>query len=341
MQDIADLLAGKTLDAGRAEALFDRVFAGQVEPAQLGAILALLQARGATPQELAGAARSMRTHVLPVPYQPGPGQILLDTCGTGGAPKTFNVSTAAAVVAAAADPRVRVAKHGNRSRTGRGSAEVLAALGVNIDASAETQARCLERAGLCFCFAIHAHPAMKHAGPTRKALGVPTLFNLLGPLTNPAGAAHQLIGVYDARFLPLVAQCLRELGSQRAMVVHSREGLDEIGLGAPTDALLVENGSIEPVVIEPAALGFKTIGYKELVVEDVDASASIIRAILAGTPGPHRDIVVMNAAAALLTAGVCANLAEGLQTASDAIDRGAAKRTLETLAAESGTAASG
>ncbi len=213
-----------------AETLFEAVLSGHLDQAQIAGVLSLLAARGPTTDEVVGAARAMRRHVTPVPAS-DPGS-LVDTCGTGGAPKTFNVSTAAAIVAAAAG--ARVAKHGNRSRTGRGSAEVLQALGVNVDAPPGTQARCLDEAGVCFCFAIHHHPAMRHAAVVRRALKFPTIFNILGPLTNPAGATRQLIGVYDEALVPLVAAALARLGSVRAMVVHSRDGLDEVSITAPT-----------------------------------------------------------------------------------------------------------
>jgi len=183
------LLASRSLTRAQATTTFDEILSGRADDAQIAALLALIQSRGATVDELTGAAESMRRHAAHVPVQDSIDAPIIDTCGTGGAPKAFNVSTCAAIVAAAAAPKkIRVAKHGNRSRTGRGSAEVLAALGVNIDASLETQARCLDTVGVCFCFAIHHHPAVKHAMPARRSLGFPTIFNLLGPLTNPANA---------------------------------------------------------------------------------------------------------------------------------------------------------
>ena len=199
------LVAGERLSEDEASTVFEALLSGELDEAQIGCILSLIQARGVTVDELVGAARAMRAHVTPVPFTPREGEVLIDTCGTGGAAKTFNVSTAAAIVAAASEPppgsgirRVVVAKHGNRSRTGRGSAEVLAGLGVNIEASPEVQARCLKEIGVCFSFAMRHHPAMRHAAGPRRSLGFPTLFNLLGPLTNPARAPRQLLGVYRA-----------------------------------------------------------------------------------------------------------------------------------------------
>ncbi|MEL6796134.1 MAG: anthranilate phosphoribosyltransferase, partial [Planctomycetota bacterium] len=245
MNEIDTLIRGDRLGEGETEAIFARLMAGELDDAQIGALLALLQRGGPTVDEVVGGARVMRAKVERVPFEPTGDQRLIDTCGTGGAPKTFNVSTAAAIVAAAADERVRVAKHGNRSRTGRGSAEVLQELGVNVDASVETQAACLREIGVCFCFAIHHHPAMRHVIGPRKSLGVPTIFNVLGPLTNPAGAKRQLIGVYAPHLVDLVAGALARLGTDRAIVMHSREGLDEIGLAGVTDAALVNGDTFE------------------------------------------------------------------------------------------------
>ncbi|MHC4774469.1 MAG: anthranilate phosphoribosyltransferase [Planctomycetota bacterium] len=227
------LLRGGTLDAEQSAAAFEAIMSGRAHHGEIGALLALLSARVPTADEILGAARVMRRHADPVKSRRDPARIV-DTAGTGGAPKTFNVSTAAALIAAGAgNGAIAVAKHGNRSRTGRGSAEVLRGLGVNVDADRAVQARCLDEAGICFCFAIHHHPAAKHAMPVRQALGFPTIFNLLGPLTNPAGARRQLMGVYDRRFMEPIAGALTTLGALRAMVVHSDDGLDEISV-SPT-----------------------------------------------------------------------------------------------------------
>ena len=329
------LLAGDALDAAGAEALFEALLTGALDEAQIAGALALLQARGVTVGEVVGAARVMRRHVTPVPKPPGcEDAVLIDTCGTGGAPKTFNVSTAAAIVAAAADTggnRVLVAKHGNRSRTGRGSAEVLQALGVGVDASPETQSRCLGEAGVCFCFAIHHHPAMKHAIGPRRSLGFPTIFNILGPLTNPAGADRQLIGVYDARFLPIIAEALAELGATRAIIAHGLDGLDELSTTGPTRLAHVEGGRCTEETIELAPLGIAPASMADLQAADVEDAAAIIRRVLAGESGPCRDIVLLNAAAALVVAGVANDIAPALEMAAGAIDSGRALQSLENL----------
>lgn len=331
MQEIAELLGGCPLSDVEAERLFEKILTGKLDDAQIAGVLASIQTRGVTVGELVGGARAMRAHVERVPYVPGPDDRLVDTCGTGGAPKTFNVSTAAAIVAASADDRVRVAKHGNRSRTGRGSAEVLAALGVNIDASPEAQAECLREARVCFCFAIHHHPAMRYAAGPRRSLGVPTIFNLLGPLTNPAGARRQLIGVYRREHVDLVAAALADLGVDRAIVVHSREGLDEIGLATPTDAAFVEGGDVTEIVIDPSTLGLAPTPRESLAAATVDDAVAIIRGVLAGEEDARSDIVVVNSAAALWAAGVVNDLPAGIERSREAIRSGRAGATLELL----------
>ncbi len=332
---LGHLLSGDTLSAEQAEALFEALLTGGLDDAQIAGILALIQARGVTVDEIVGAARVMRRHVTPVPRPPDTNDaVLIDTCGTGGAPKTFNVSTAAAIVAAAAStgtPRVLVAKHGNRSRTGRGSAEVLEALGVNVAASPEVQSRCLGEAGVCFCFAIHHHPAMKHAIGPRRSLGFPTIFNILGPLTNPAGADRQLIGVYDARFLPLLGEALVQLGATRAIIAHAADGLDELSTTAPTHLVHVEHDTTREQTIDPAALGLAPATLADLQATDVEDSARIIRDVLDGTPGPHREMVLLNAAAAIVVAGITDDMAAALALATEAIDKGRAAATLDTL----------
>lgn len=329
------LVNRETLAADETEALFESLLTGGLDEAQIAGVLSMIQLRGVTVEEITGAARVMRRHVTPVPRPAGTEHaVLIDTCGTGGAPKTFNVSTAAAIVAAATTgnhARVLVAKHGNRSRTGRGSAEVLEALGVNVAASPETQSRCLAEAGVCFCFAIHHHPAMKHAIGPRRSLGFPTIFNILGPLTNPAGADRQLIGVYDARFLPLIADALVQLGARRALIAHANDGLDELSVTAPTRLVHVEHGQKREQTIDPRTLGLREASLDQLQASDVAHSAAIIRDVLRGQPGPHRDMVLLNAAAALLVADVVADLESGLSAAAEAIDKGRATATLETL----------
>ncbi|RMH25641.1 MAG: anthranilate phosphoribosyltransferase [Planctomycetota bacterium] len=336
---LAALSRGETLDEPASKRVFDALLEGRLDPPQIGALLGMIQTRGVTADELTGAARVMRAKVGRVPYTAPRGTVVIDTCGTGGAPKTFNVSTAAALVVAGVRPppglgvdRVVVAKHGNRSRTGRGSAEVLARLGVNIDASPEAQARCLEEAGVCFCFAIHHHPAMRHAAPVRRALGFPTVFNLLGPLTNPCGADRQLIGVYASSFVPLMTETLRRLGAAHAIVAHSEDGLDELTVTAPTTLGVVRSGSVTTERIEPGSLGLRTASIEAIRARDDEHAAGMIRSILAGEEGPAGDMVLLTAAAALVVAGAAESISEGIGLSRDAVESGRAALALETLA---------
>lgn len=338
MQHALDILrAGATLSEEQARAAFDDIFEGRADDAQIRELLIRINPRGPTVDELVGAARAMRERAMRVPYTPPPGEVVIDTCGTGGAAKTFNVSTAAALVVAAASTlpgslrRVRVAKHGNRSRTGRGSAEVLAALGVNVDAPPGAQARCLDEAGVCFCFAIHHHPAARHAANARREIGAPTMFNLLGPLTNPALAPRQLLGVFEARFLEPMARALAHLGSERAMVVHSEDGLDEISTSAPTRFARTDSGVFAAGVVDARDAGVARAALEDLAATSVDNAAAIIRGVLAGEPGPRRDIVLVNAAMALTVAGAAADIRAAMALAAGAVDSGAARATLDAL----------
>ncbi len=325
------MLTGRTLASAEAEAVFEDLLAGQADDAQIASMLTIIQSRGVTAEELIGAARVMRRHVTPVPADGLPG--LIDTCGTGGAAKTFNISTAAAIVAAAsARGRVHVAKHGGRSRTGRGSADVLQALGVRVDPAPDVQGRCLREAGVCFCFAVHHHPAMKHAAPARKSLGFPTIFNLLGPLTNPASARRQLMGIHDPKLAPLIGETLAKLGAVRALVVHGSDGLDEITVSGPSTIASVKHGGVTVSTFDPAALGVPRAPADRFTAGSVEESAATIRRVLSGEKGPARDIVVLNAAAALLVAGVVDEIADGLPLAEAAIDSGRATETLAALA---------
>lgn len=302
---------------------------GQSDHAEVGALLALMATRLPTVEELVGAARVMRDKVDRLELGI-PGDQLLDTAGTGGAPKTFNVSTAAAIVAAASG--AKVAKHGNRSRTGRGSAEVLDALGVNVDAGRDIQKSCMEAANVCFCFAIHHHPAAKHAMPVRKALGFPTLFNLLGPLTNPAGAGRQVMGVYRPEFVRPVAEALSRLDSVRALVMHSDEGLDEFSLGAPSTVAQVDSGKVTEYRVDPVEMGLRATPYQELQARDLDHAVEMVRTVLSGeNRGPERDIVLLNAAAAIYAADGADSLESALEVAAQSIDFGTAMQTLDNL----------
>lgn len=325
------LLAGKTLTAEQTAEAFEAMMTGKVHHGEMGALLALLATRTPTADEILGAARVMRAHVDRVCSSCSPDE-LVDTAGTGGAPKTFNVSTAAAIVAAAGG--AKVAKHGNRSRTGRGSAETLRQLGVNVDAGRGAQARCLNEVGVCFCFAIHHHPATKHVMPVRLALGFPTIFNLLGPLTNPAGARRQLMGVYDARFLKPIAEALASLGAIRAMVVYSEDGLDEISIASPTRIMHVDHGAVREETIAPEDVGLSQAPLAAVTARDLEHAATMIRDVLEGRDrGPALAMTLLNTAATLLVAERVASWREGVERAREAIDSGAAARTLEQLAA--------
>ncbi len=332
---LAELLTLAPLPPARAREFFDLVLCGEVNEIQVGAALALIASRGPTIDELAAGVAAMRAHAVPVarpssiPTEAQGGPVLLDTCGTGGAPKTFNISTAAALVTAAAAPgRVLVAKHGGRSRTGRGSAEVLAALGVNVDATPAQQTRCLERAGVCFSFAVNHHPAMKHAAAPRKSLGFPTIFNLLGPMCNPAGATRQLVGTWSRRNAEIIAHTLAKVGTKRALVVTSDDGFDELTTTAPNRAWLVEHTDVHPY---PISHTLPPAHPAQFTTTSVAESADIIRAILANKPGPAADIVALNAAAALFVAGVAKDITEGVSMATAAIANGKAAQTLDAL----------
>lgn len=339
MQDILhQLLFSGALDEAEAGRAFGLILSGQANESQVGAMLALIAARGPTLDELVGGAREMRAHVTPVPIATDDPirDTLVDTCGTGGTPKTFNISTCAAVVAAAAAPgKVRVAKHGGRSRSGRGSAEVLSALGVNIDAPPELQAECLREIGVCFSFAVNHHPAMKFAAAPRKSLGFPTVFNLLGPLCNPAGAARQVMGVYERGYVPLVAEALHRLGAQRALVVHAEDGMDEISTTSKTTIAEVTPAGVQVSELDSASVGLRRASLDDLRAQTLDEACAMFTRVLEGKRGPATDIVALNAGAALMVGGGAATIAEGLALAQEAIGSGAGLRTLERLVARS------
>ncbi|MBX3401822.1 MAG: anthranilate phosphoribosyltransferase [Phycisphaeraceae bacterium] len=331
------LLTGVPLSERQSQAAFEQILSGSWTEAHIGAMLALIASRpgGPTVDELVGGAKVMRRHVTPI-AAPATGGRLIDTCGTGGAPKAFNVSTIAALVTAAAAPgRVLIAKHGSTSRTGRGSAELMQALGVNVAATPEAQTRCLEKLGVCFCFAIHHHPAMKHAAPARKALGFPTIFNLLGPLTNPAGAPRQLMGTYSADLAQKLAHTLARLGAQKAIVVTSHDGLDELTITDTNIVHTIEHGAISTRVVDARSLGLGHAPFDSLVAATLDDAVRVARDVLAGAKGPHRDMVLLNTAGALVAADAAADFADGISQAATAIDSGAAARTLDALVAES------
>jgi anthranilate phosphoribosyltransferase len=318
-------------DLTRAEARqsFLHIMSGNAPDAQIGGLLVGLAAKGTTVEELVGAATVMREKVIPVSCD-GAG-VILDTCGTGGDVRgTFNISTAAALVAAGAG--VKVVKHGNRSASSQsGSADVLETLGVKIDPGAAATARCLAEANLCFAFARAHHPAMKHVGSARTALGIPTIFNLLGPLTNPGRAKHQLLGVFAPELTDRLAQVLRELGSERAWVVHADDGLDELSTLGPTRVSELKAGEVHSWKLDPAELGFEDARLSDLQVDDAVESGAVIQKVLAGAKGPARDIVLLNAAAAIHLADRAGDLIAGIRAAERSVDSGAAKVALEKL----------
>lgn len=338
MQEALDtLVGGGTLSERATRAVFDRMLEGEEESARIAALLALMQARGVTEDMLVGAAGAMRARVARVPYEAPAGEVVIDTCGTGGAAKTFNISTGSALVTSAASTmagslrRVRVAKHGNRSRTGRGSAEALAMLGVHVDATPEAQAACLRDAGVCFCFAIHHHPATRHVAPVRKALAFPTIFNLLGPLTNPALAPRQLLGVFAPEFVEPMARALARLGSERAAVVHGAGRMDEISTCGATRIAHCEGARVWVEEFDPAWLGVARASIESLAAGTLEEAADMLRRVLAGARGPARDIVEVNSAFALHVAGASESVGAGLALAREAIDSGAARETLGRL----------
>ncbi|MEX0774297.1 MAG: anthranilate phosphoribosyltransferase [Phycisphaeraceae bacterium] len=337
-QYLSQLAQGRSLSVEETVAAFELIMSGAATPAQIGSLLSFIAARGPTRQEIVGAATVMRSKVVPIAVPPG--MTVIDTCGTGGTHSpTFNVSTAAAlVVAAAGRPHnIGVAKHGNRSVTSKsGSSQVLEQLGVRLDIAPATATRCLDETGFCFCFAPAHHPAMKYAAPVRGELGFRTLFNLLGPLTNPAGAARQVMGVYDPALTELIAQVLRDLGSCAAMVVHGQAeggGLGEVTTTGPTRISRLCDGQVTTTQFDAGELGLAPATVADLSVADPAASAAVIRHVLEGRPGAARDMVCLNAAAALMVAGVAADWVQGLEIARQAIDRGGAKETLAKVIA--------
>jgi anthranilate phosphoribosyltransferase len=328
------------LSRDEAREAFAHVMSGDATDAQIGGLLVGLAAKGTTVDELVGAATVMREKAVPIDCDDTAG-VIIDTCGTGGDVRgTFNISTAAALICAAAG--VRVVKHGNRSASSKsGSADVLERLGVKLDLGPPSLKRCLDASGICFAFARFHHPAMQYVAAARTSLGIPTIFNVLGPLTNPARAKHQLLGVFAADLTDRLAAVLRELGSERAWVVHAADGLDELSTIGPTRVSELRDGRIETWTLDPAKLGLAYARVSDLSVSSVDEAADLLRLVLQGTVGPTRDIALLNAAAALVIAGKCKDLKDGLIEAADAVDSGRAMRTLETLVRTSQAQAAG
>jgi anthranilate phosphoribosyltransferase len=309
--------------------VMNQIMTGEATPLQVASFLTALRMKGETVEEITGAARVMREKAHRVNVG---SDTVLDTCGTGGDQKgTFNISTTTALVVAGAG--VNVAKHGNRSVSSQsGSADVLAALGVKVDASKERVEACIEKIGIGFLFAPLLHEAMKYAVQPRRDIGIRTIFNLLGPLTNPAMAKFQLIGLYSGELVVVIAQVLKNLGSSRAMVVHGLEGLDEISLCGPTKVAELRNGEVKEYIIEPEMVGLKRCRLDDLHGGSANESAMIVRSVLRGDTGPARDVVLLNSGAALYVSGKAASIADGMRLAAQSIDSGRARQKLDQLA---------
>ena len=325
-EQIARVVEGGDLEPAAVEQAMETILRGEATPAQIAALIVALRMKGETAGELAAAARVMRRHAVPVRVTRS--RIVLDTCGTGGdGSGSFNISTAAAVVVAAAG--TTVAKHGNRAATSRaGSADVLEALGVPLDLAPERVGACIDELGIGFMFARSHHPAMRHAAGVRAEIGVRTLFNLIGPLSNPAGATHQLLGVADAAKLDTMAEVLRLLGVVAAWVVHGNGGLDEVSPSGPTRVTAVRDGHLEHFAVAPVDFGVEAVPTSSLRGGDAAHNAAMMRAVFAGERGPARDAVVINAAAALCVADAANSPREGAVRAAQVIDSGAAREKL-------------
>ncbi|MUT65473.1 anthranilate phosphoribosyltransferase [Paenibacillus sp. NEAU-GSW1] len=323
------LIGGSDLSRAEARSVMEIIMSGEATPAQIAGVATALRMKGETKDEITGFAevmRSLSSHVQT--KQEG----LLDTCGTGGSGiHKFNISTASSIIASAAG--IRVAKHGNRAMSGKaGSADVLEALGVQITLTPEQASECLNRIGICFMFAQLYHPSLKYAAAPRRELGVRTIFNMLGPLTNPAGADRQLLGLYDRSKTDTIASVLGDLGVKRAMVVSSIDGLDEISISAPTKISELQNGEVRSYELSPEDLGLKRYPISEVVGGDPQTNAALIRAIFAGQQqGAYRDIVLANAGACIYVGGLSDTLQEGVAIAADTIDSGKAEQQLNAL----------
>ncbi len=329
---IEKLIRREDLTEAEAGAAMREVMEGRVVPAQLAALLTALVTKGERPSEIVGFARTMREHAVPLS---APAGAVFDTCGTGGDRSgTFNISSAAALVVAACG--VKVAKHGNRSVSSRcGSADVFEQLGVNVGAAPLVVERSLHDAGIAFFFAPTFHPSMRHAAPTRRELGIRTAFNLLGPLTNPAGASRQIVGVPQPELTGLMAHALRLLGTERAWVVHGAGGIDEISTAGHTKVAECRSGAVHTFYVHPHEFGIAKSAADQLAGGDAATNAAIIRDVLDGKQGPARDVVVLNAGAGLMVAGRAGSVRAGIEQAAAALDSGAARLTLDRMAAAS------
>src|SRR6266436_6855310 len=325
---LAEVASGRTLSEGEAEAAFDIIMSGNATPSQMGAFLMALRVRGESVDEITGAARIMRAKALTIDAPPG----TIDTVGTGGdASGTFNISTATGLVVAGSG--VPVAKHGNRAFSSKsGAADVLAALGVNIDADMAIVRRCLWEIGFCFLMAPRHHSAMRHVGPTRVELGTRTIFNLLGPMSNPAGTRRQLVGVFAPECVRPIAEVLGRLGAEHVWVVHG-SGIDELTTAGTTTVAEFKDGKVRRFEVAPEDAGLKPATIDQLKGGEPAHNAALMRDLLGGAHGPLRDIVLLNSAAALIVAGRTDNLRAGAEKAAQAIDSGAARQVLEKLIA--------
>lgn len=330
-QAIDGLSRYRHLTANEAEAVMRQIMAGDASEAQIGAYLIALRMKGETTDEITGSARAMRKAASAVPTAIA--RDLLDTCGTGGDKSgSFNISTTVAFVAAGAG--IPVAKHGNRAASSKcGSADVLAELGVNLDLSPQQVGQCIDEVGIGFLFAVKLHPAMRHAIGPRRQLGIRTIFNILGPLTNPAGAQRQLMGVFAAELTDLLAHVLAALGAKSALVVNGYGGLDELTTTGPNRiSYLQEDGTVSHLDLDPTSLGFHRASIGDLRGDDAPTNAAILRGVLNGSErGPKRDVVLLNAGAALMAADAVRSIADGLRLARDTIDSGAALQKLDAL----------
>lgn len=328
---IAKVADGHSLSSRDAEAAFDAMMSGDATSGQIGAFLMALRVRGETVDEITAGAKIMRAKAVHVPAP----ENAIDTCGTGGdASGTYNISTAASFAVAACG--VPVAKHGNKALSSKsGSAEVLEKLGVKLDISPEQIRRCIDEAGIGFMFAPAHHSAMKHVGPTRAELGTRTIFNLLGPLSNPAGAKFQVVGVFDDKWVEPLAHVLKNLGSTRVWVMHGSDGLDELTTTGPSRVAELKDGSISTFEVTPEAVGLPRASAADLKGGDPDENTAALQRLLDGESGAYRDIVALNAAASLVVAGKAPTLKDGVKMAGDAIASGAAKAALDKLVAVS------
>lgn len=324
---LTQLLEQRSLSEGQAAEVMTEIMEGAATPAQVGAFVVALRAKGETTDEIVGLVRTMRDFSTKVDAGPN----LLDTCGTGGDRSgTFNVSTAAALVCAGAG--AKVAKHGNRAASSKaGSADVLEALGVKIDLPPEGVEQCIAEAGIGFCFAPLFHPAMRHAASSRRELGIATIFNFLGPLTNPAGATHQALGVSDPSMTERMVETLGRLGSEHVLAFHGHGGLDELSLSGPSEVLELKQGALSRWTIDPEELGLELAAADAVAGGDAAENAGLVRGVLEGESGPRLDIVALNAAAGLVAAGLSPDMQSGLTRAQEAIGSGAALGCLERL----------